>query len=95
MWKVISIIVILLAALFVYTNFDSKQAVQLRVIQNDIELLNKAINIHHTRTGKYPEKLNDLQGNYMLNVPIDPDGNPYKYAVSEDGLSFVVEIQEQ
>jgi len=94
MIKIATIAVLLLVAWFGFNNFSSKDSAALRIIENDIAVLSKAVRAHYTRKGTYPQTLEELENGFILKVPSDPYGNSYHYSIAADGGSFMIEAKK-
>ena len=91
MIKILTIATILLVAWFGFQGFSSQDTAALRIMESDIAVLKKAVNKHYTMKGTYPLALSDLEEGFIGKIPSDPKGNPYRYAVADDGKSFSIE----
>ena len=51
----------------------------------NLQILNAAIQVYYANTGQYPTSLQQLVGQYIKQIPTDPEGKTYML-VTENGV---------
>ena len=76
---------------------DAQYAAQLQLAQDEIQALTSAVEIFHSRYGRYPTALDELvhppsgagdNRQIVSRIPSDPWGQPIQYKLAADGSSF-------